>query len=128
MDPIANMIVSIKNAGEAGLKSVVVPYSNLKHEIGTLLVKEGYLESVAKKGKKAVKSIELTISYKDKKPKINGVERISKISRRVYVKSKDIKPVRQGYGIIVVSTPKGIMTGKEARRGNLGGEAMFKIW
>lgn len=128
MDPIADMIIAIKNAGEAGLKSAVVPYSNIKHEIGALLVKEGYLESVAKKGKKTPKSIELGILYKDKKPKISGVERISKVSRRVYIKSKDIRPVIQGYGLLVVSTPKGILTGKEARKGNIGGEAMFKIW
>lgn len=128
MDPIANMIIAIKNAGDAGLKSVVLPYSNVKHRIGELLVKEGYLESVSKKSKKAVKSIEFAVSYKDKKPKINGVERISKVSKRVYLKSKDIKPVRQGYGILVISTPQGIMTGKDAKKGNLGGEAMFKVW
>ncbi len=128
MDPIANMIIAVKNAGEAGLKSVTVPFSNIKQEISNLLVKEGYLESVSKKGKKTVKLLELGIAYSGKKPKVNGVERISKVSRRVYVKSKDIKPVMQGYGLVVLSTPKGIMTGKEAKKGNVGGEAMFKIW
>ncbi len=128
MDPIANMIITVKNASDAGLKSVVVPYSNLKYEIGNLLVKEGYLDSVSKKGKKTVKSIELGIVYKGKEPKIKGVERISKVSRRVYLKAKDIKPVMQGYGLMVISTPKGVMTGKDARKGNLGGEAIFKIW
>ena len=56
------------------------------------------------------------------------MERVSKVSRRVYIKSKEIRLVRQGHGLIVISTPKGIMTGKEARKGNIGGEAMFKIW
>ena len=128
MDPISDMIIAIKNAGEAGLKSAVVPYSNIKHEIGNLLVKEGYLESIGKIGKKTFKSIEFGILYKGKKPKINGVERVSKVSRRVYIKSKEIRLVRQGHGLIVISTPKGIMTRKEARKGNIGGEAMFKIW
>lgn len=128
MDPIADMIIAIKNAGEAGLKSAIVSHSNIKYEIGNLLVKEGYLESIRKIGKKAIKSIELGILYKDKKPKINGVERVSKVSKRVYIKSKEIRLVRQGHGLIVISTPKGIMTGKEARNGNIGGEAMFKIW
>ncbi len=122
------MIIAIKNAGEAGLKSAVIPYSNIKYEIGNLLVKEGYLESIKKIGKKTVKSIELDILYKDKKPKINGVLRVSKVSKRVYIKSKEIRLVRQGHGLIVISTPKGIMTGREARKGNIGGEAMFKIW
>ncbi|MFC1720657.1 30S ribosomal protein S8 [Patescibacteria group bacterium] len=128
MDPVSNMLIQIKNAGMAGLQSVLVPHSNLKFEIANLLQKEGYVGSVEKKGKKVKKHIEIVISYKDKAPRINDLKRLSKPSRRIYVGVKDIKPVRNGYGISVLSTPKGIMTDKAARKEHVGGELLFKIW
>jgi len=128
MDPISNMLIQIKNAGMAGLPSVLVPYSNLKFEIADLLKKEGYVTSVEKKGKKVKKYIEIEVSYTGKSPKINEVKRMSKPSRRIYMGVKDIKPVRNGYGISVLSTPKGIMTDKVAKKEHVGGELLFKIW
>ncbi len=129
MDPIADMIVRIKNASDSKKESVVFPYSKLKLAILDVLMKNGYVKSFGKKGKKVVKFIEVVLSYdEDGAGMIRGVEKVSKNSKRVYSKSKDIKKVKNGMGILVLSTPKGIMTDKTAKGENLGGEALFKIW
>jgi small subunit ribosomal protein S8 len=127
-DPIADMITRLKNAGAAGNDIVTVPYSKMKMAIAELLVKEGFVKEVAKKGKKVAKSIELGLIYEDDAPRVKGAERVSKFSKRVYRKAKDLKPVKNGYGILVLTTPKGIISDKEAREQNIGGEALFKIW
>lgn len=127
-DSIADFITQIKNAGNAGKSSVVIPYSKMKMAIADVLVKEGFLKSATKKGKKITKFIELELVYEGNKPFVQGVQRISKLSRRSYQGAKDMKPVRHGYGLLIVSTPKGIMTGKEARKENVGGEVLFSIW
>jgi len=127
-DPISNMIIQLKNAGMAGIPSTTVPFSNLKFEIASLLQKEGYVASVEKKGKTVKKNLELGVAYNDKKPRISDVKRVSKPSRRVYLGVKDIRPVLQGHGIMVLSTPKGILTEKQARREHVGGEILFKIY
>ncbi len=129
MDPIADMIVRIKNAGDSRKESVVFPQSKLKLAILEVLAKEGFVKTFAKKGKKVVKFIEVTLAYdEDGRSKINGFQRISKTSKRVYQKAKDIRKVRNGFGALLLSTPKGILTDKEAKVQNLGGEALFKIW
>ena len=127
-DPIADMIVRIKNAGDSGKESVVFPYSKLKEAILGVLVKNKYIKSFSKKGKKLVKWIEAVLLYEDGKAKIQGLSRVSKTSKRIYHKAKDIKMVRSGFGSLIISTPKGIMTDKEAKEVNVGGEALFKIW
>ncbi len=114
----------IKNASKAGKKSVVVPYSKLKYSVASVLEKEGYISESAKKTKKGHPSLEISLSDK----KVNEVKRISKPSRRMYMGVKEIRPVRSGHGIIVLSTPKGILTGNEARKEMVGGEVMFTIW
>lgn len=118
----------MKNAQLAGLETATVPYSKLKDAIGTCLKKEGYISEVAKKVKKGHPVLEIRLIYTDKKPRITEVERISKQSRRVYFKMKDIHTIRNGSGLLVLSTPKGILSGKEARKEQVGGEALFKIW
>ena len=102
----------------------------LKDEIyEALLEKEGFLKSVSKKGKKVVKSIEADLVYEtDGAPKVRGVDRVSKLSKRVYQKAKELRPVKQGTGMLVLTTPKGIMTGFQARKEKVGGEILFKIW
>lgn len=127
-DSIADMLIRIKNAGAVGHKSASFPYSKFKMSIADILLKEGYIDSVDKQGQKVNKTIEVGISYQDDEPKIANVGRVSKLSRRVYLGAKDIQPVRRGYGLLVLSTPKGLMTGKEAKKSNIGGEALFKIW
>ncbi len=128
MDQIANMVNMLKNAGRAEHEFVVVPYSKIKHAIADCLVKEGYLTSVAKKMKKGFPTLELGVAYVDGTPKINGVERVSKSSRRVYKGVKEIRPTRNGFGMTVFTTPKGILTDKQARKEMVGGEVLFKIW
>lgn len=128
MDPIADMIVRIKNATESKKESVVFPYSKLKLAIADVLFKDGFIKSFGKKGKKIAKFIEVVLVYEDGAPKIHGIERVSKTSKRIYQKSKDINKVKGGMGALILSTPKGIMTDKAAKEANVGGEALLKIW
>jgi len=129
MDPIADMITRIKNSSEAGGDFAVVPYSKIKMALATILKKEGFIKEVTKKGKKVNKNLEVELLYdENKRPKIKGINRISKLSRRVYSKSKDLRPIKNRLSKIIVSTSKGIMTGREAREANLGGEILFEIW
>lgn len=129
MDPIADMIVRIKNASDSKKESVVFPYSKLKLAILDVLMKNGYVKSFGKKGKKVVKFIEVVLSYdEDGGPMIRGVDKVSKNSKRVYSKARDIRKVKNGMGSLILSTPKGIMTDKTAKEENLGGEALFKVW
>ena len=127
-DPISDMITRIKNAQAVEHLSLDVPYSGLKERIANLLVRHGFLEKSEKKFSKIKKVIRLTIKYKDKKPFINEFLRVSKPSRRVYVESDKIKLTGRKRGMIIISTPKGIMTGREARKQKLGGEVIAKIW
>ncbi len=138
MDSISNMIIMLKNASLAGKESVFLPYSKMKNAIAECLKKEGYVSNISKKisarggsasgGKNKQPMLEVELVYVDKKPKIVEVERISKQSRRVYFRMKDIHTVRNGSGLLVLSTPKGILSGKEARKEQVGGEALFKLW
>ena len=90
--------------------------------------KEGYVNNISKKVGKNQPILEVGLIYIDQKPKITEVERISKQSRRVYFGMKDIHTVRSGSGLLVLSTPKGILSGKDARREQVGGEALFRVW
>jgi len=128
MDQISNMINMIKNASRVGHESIVVPHSNLKLSIADCLVKEGYLKYATKRTKKGFPVIELGLLYVDGEGKVNGVERVSKSSCRVYKGAREIRPTRNGHGLMVLSTPKGILTDKEARKEMVGGEVLFKIW
>lgn len=129
MDQIANMLIQIKNAGNAGHSSVSVPFSKIKLSIAQVLADKGYIKSVAEKGKDTKKTLEIELAFTDaKSPRISGLARISKPSRRVYYNTKHIRPIRNGFGALVLSTPKGILTGEDARKAHVGGEALFKIW
>ena len=128
-DPIADMIVRIKNAGDAGRAFISFPYSKIKMELVNLLKKEGFLKDASKSGKKVNKTIDVELLIgEDKTPRVKGVRRVSKFSRRIYIKSKEIKPVKNGFGKLILSTSKGILTVNEARILNLGGEVLFEIW
>lgn len=128
MDSIANMIIMMKNGSLAGLASVTFPYSKMKEAILVCLKQEGYVGVFSKKIKKGQPVLEVALIYEGGKPRITEVDRISKQSRRVYFGMKDIHSVRSGSGLLVLSTPKGILSGKEARKEQVGGEALFKIW
>ena len=128
----------LKNASLAGKESVFLPYSKMRNAIAECLKKEGYVSNISKKvstrggsvsnTKNKQSILEVGLMYIDKKPKIVEVERISKQSRRVYFRIKDIHTVKNGSGLLVLSTPKGILSGREARKEQVCGEALFKIW
>jgi len=124
-DPIADMLNRIRNAQAVSKEIVVIPFSNLKYEIAKILEKEKLIGKIEKKGRKSRKTIEITLKYP---AVITGLRRISKPGQRIYTSVKEIKPVRGGYGISIVSTPKGLMTNKEAKRKKLGGEIICEIW
>jgi len=111
-----------------GKTEIELPYSKLKHAIADALLSAGYLTKVDKHGKKAKKTLELTLAYDEQGPVVRGVKRISKPGRRLYVKSDEIFPVKFGHGKRILSTPAGILTGEEAREKHVGGEELFIIW
>lgn len=126
-DPIAAMLIMLKNAGNAEKQSITVPFSKLKEAIASCLKEQGYVSSVSKKTKKGHPTLEVGVQYKDGAPRIKEVERVSKPSRRMYMGHKDIKAHKNGFGMSVFSTPKGILSDKEARKEQVGGEILFRI-
>ena len=127
-DPIADFLIQLKNGNRAKREVVTLPASNLRLALAEALVKEGYLKSVVRRGKKVKKFLACELVYVDGGPKITTTKRLSRPSRRVYFNASDIKSVRQGFGKLFISTPKGIMTGEEARKAKIGGEALFEIY
>ncbi len=128
MDPITDMLNQIYNAQLAGLASIEVPFSNLKYEIARILAENKFVDKVEKKGKKMKKIMEITLKYEDKIPAMAKFKRISKPGQRIYLDHKKIKRVRGGYGLAIISTSKGLMTDKEARKQKIGGEVICEIW
>ena len=128
MDKIANMLSGIKNAGKAKKETVIVPFSSLKQEIAKSLVESGYIKAQHETKIGAHKGIEIVLLYQEGDHRIVDLKRISKPSRRVYYGVKDIRPVKFGKGSLFLSTPKGILTDKQARKEMVGGEALFEIW
>ncbi len=128
MDPIANMLTSIRNALAVKKETVKVPFSNLKLEIAKILEREGWIKKAEKKGRRK-KYILLTLKYDEEgEPIISGLKRISKQGQRIYKGWKEIKKVKGGYGLAIISTSKGIITNKEARKNKIGGEIICEIW
>ena len=122
------MLIMIKNASRAKKATVTVPYSKLKHSIANCLEKSGYLSGVSKKTLKNMPVLTLDLVYEGGQAKITDLKRVSKPSLRVYAGVKDLRPVRQGYGLMVLSTPKGILTDREAKKELVGGEVICKLW
>jgi small subunit ribosomal protein S8 len=126
-DSISDFIVRLKNASDAGKTTTSVKRSKLVENIAHTLKKAGYVSSVDKSDKDAF-ALEIGLVYFGKEPRIHGVERISKPSRRIYQKYSDIRTFRSGFGNVFLSTPKGIMVDVDARKNKVGGEVLFKIW
>ena len=128
-DPIADMLTRIRNAAKAKFNSVDIPGSKLKIDLAKILKDEGFIRNYKflKDGKQGILRIYLRYGS-DQAKVIYGLQRISKPSRRVYVKCKDIKPVYNGMGISILSTPRGVMTDKKARQEKLGGEVLCNVW
>ena len=132
MYPIADMLTMIMNAQAVDKESVSLPFSKMKLDVANIMKAGGYLAGVERKKRKTKKSeqelLSLTLKYGEYGPAISGFKLISRPSRRMYIRSSQIKPVRSGYGVAVISTPKGVMSSKEARKQKLGGEILFEIW
>lgn len=128
-DPIGDFIIQLKNAGMVRKSTVSIPYSKLKNAIADKLVDAGFVASVTKHGKKVKKTLDIGLKYtQDGTHQIQGVQRISKPGRRLYLSVADIFPVKFGRGKRILSTPAGILTGEEAKEKNVGGEELFIIW
>ena len=128
-DTIADMLTRIRNANQMRYTEVKVPASKLKIELARILKEEGFIKDYKVLDETASKMIYITLKYGEKKTRvITGLKRISKPGLRVYAKADEVPKVLNGLGIAVISTSKGIMTDKQARRENLGGEVLAYIW
>lgn len=128
-DPIADLLTRIRNANQMRYNEVVVPSSKMKLEIVKILEREGFISGYKIEKNEVQDNIILTLKYgKNKERVISGLKRISKPGLRVYAKAEEVPTVLNGLGIAIVSTSKGVMTGKEARKENLGGEVLAYIW
>ncbi len=127
-DPIADLLNRIRNAQILSRSEVRVPFSKLKYEIAKILEQKKFVKKISKVGRKARKVIKIDLEYENGQSAISGLKRVSKPGQRVYLSVKKIKPVRGGHGIAIISTPKGLMTDKEARKQKVGGEIICEIW
>ena len=129
-DPISDMLTRIRNAVMARHDRVTLPGARLKREVAKILVSEGYVASVQDEpGDDGREHITLVLKYgRDRNPAIEGLRRVSRPGRRVYVACKDIHKIRQGLGISVLSTSRGLMSDREARKSGVGGELLCEVW
>jgi small subunit ribosomal protein S8 len=128
-DPIADLLTRIRNAVMAGHSSLLVPRSRLKLAIANILQSEGFVESVQDIEEGPQGSIRIFPRYDDSNQAIlRGILRISKPSRRLYVNKNDIPRVRNGLGVAILTTPRGVLTGKQARDAGVGGEVLCYVW
>ncbi|MEW6578102.1 MAG: 30S ribosomal protein S8 [Chloroflexota bacterium] len=131
-DPIADMLTRIRNAIMAGHSTVAIPHSKTKMAIAQILKDEGYIADVAVEEGQPASSIVITLKYwgsrRERRPVISNLKRVSKPGRRVYVGKNDIPWVLSGMGISILTTPRGIMTGQQARRQGVGGEVLCYVW
>lgn len=137
MNNIINMLIQLKNAQKARHERVSIPFSKIKFEVAKILKDKNFIQSIDIKKKKGRKSefqyMDIKLSYSDGQAlpgqgAISGIKFLSKPSRRIYFKKEDIKPVRSGLGVFILSTPQGILSGEEARKKNVGGEAIAEVW
>ena len=127
-DPIADMLTRIRNANQMRYKEVEVPASKMKNEIARILKSEGFIVDYKVKKNNIQDILVLSLKYVDKERVITGLKRISKPGLRVYAKAEELPRVLNGLGIAIISTSKGVMTDKQARRESLGGEVLAFVW
>ncbi len=124
-DPIADLLTRIRNAGIANHEEVTIGHSNLKENILKVLKEKGFIENYEVEGEGAKKDIRITL--KEDRPNLS-IRRVSKPGQRIYVKFSDLRPIKSGLGITVISTSKGVMSGLEARKQKLGGELICEVF
>ena len=127
-DPIADMLNQIRNAQAVAKADVTIPYSGLKQEIANILVEEGFISSTKQLPKKNNKVLKIVLKYNQGTPAATGLKRVSKPGQKIYAKCSDLKSVKGGTGVSIISTSKGLMTNRKARKEKLGGEIIAEIW
>jgi small subunit ribosomal protein S8 len=127
MDPIADMLTRIRNANKALLPTVEVPHSKIKEGIANILLQEGYIAACETEGAK-IKKLKLKLKYQNRRGVIAGLRRVSKPGIRTYTGSAEVPRVLGGLGVAILSTSKGVMSGVEARKQNVGGEVLCYVW
>lgn len=127
-DPIADLLTRIRNGYLAKKLEVSLPHSKIKEVIAQLLKKHKFVADVKVKSENKLKTLTVYLRYENNRPALEHIQRISRPNRRWYLKAHQLKKVRGGYGIGIISTPKGIMTIAEAKKKNLGGELMCEVW
>ena len=128
-DPISDMLTRIRNANQALHPDVAMPSSKLKEEIAKILVTEGYADAYKVEDARVGKTMTVTLRYGDDRNRVlQGIRRVSKPGSRVYRSATDINRVQGGLGVSIVSTSEGLLTDREARRRNLGGEVLCEVW
>lgn len=126
-DPISDMLTRIRNGVMSMQKEVVMPSSKMKEAIAKVLLEEGFVSGVNVEGE-TKKTLKIQMKYNQRRPVIENLERVSKPSRRLYCGSKEIPMVKDGMGIAILSTPKGILSGRDAMKQNVGGEILCYVW
>src|SRR5690554_5361588 len=127
-DPIADLLTRVRNAQAAGHRTVSAPFSRIKLEIANLLVDEGYVEAAEFVEGTPFSSISIRLKYNDGNPVITGIRRESRPGQRRYVNASTIPQVLDGYGVAVLSTSSGVMTGRRAKEAGVGGEFLCSVW
>ncbi len=128
-DPLADMLTRIRNGGRARLKQVSVPESRLKREVARVLHQEGYIQGYSSDSDSKKPTLTVEVRYSEtSEPMIQGIQRVSRPSRRVYVGWQEIRKVRNGLGIAILSTPRGLLTDRQAREARVGGEILAEVW
>lgn len=123
-----DLLTQIKNAQLVKKGNIKVCYSKMDEAVLKVLTENNYIEKFEKKGRGNLRVLDIKLKYADSKGAIRGIKLLSKPSRRLYLGYSDIRPVKSGYGLIIISTPKGVMTGLQAKKNKVGGEALFEIW
>jgi small subunit ribosomal protein S8 len=128
IDPITDMLNQIRNAAAVQKAEVLIPLSKAKYEIASILLRENLISEAKKTTKGKIKLIKIGLKYDNGVSAISGLKRVSKQGQRIYAGAKELKQVKGGYGISIVTTSKGLMTNKEARKNKLGGEVICEVW
>lgn len=127
-DPIADMLTRIRNAISVRKREVVLPHSNIKETVAKTLASANFIDRIEVSPATVGKQLKIVINSEDANARITTIERLSKPGRRLYVTAEDIPTVQQGRGIVVISTSKGVMTGRDAKKQRLGGELICKVY
>lgn len=128
-DPIADMLIRIRNASNAHFETVSIPHSKIKEAVGRVMQAEGFVDNLEVMGEGIRKSIVIGLKYRPNGKSIfSNLQRTSKLGRRKYVSASDIRPNRQGIGVAILSTSKGVMKDVDAKRQGVGGEILCTVW